>query len=226
MLRRLELIDKKTSELVGQQKGCLADLATAEAEMELAVDEHTKAEKAEALVELVAAEINGKVAQPLVKTTQAMVDSVFPGEYVVKMDFSTKNHRTHVDIYLEDYDGTKIYPLDDDGGGVANMMELGLRFSALQLSGQRKTIILDQPLKDLSDEYLPLAGKILRKLSKELGIQLIIINHLKPLMPYADRTFNLKKNLTTGRTEVKVVDNPAIEEEFQYTNKPKKQEVT
>jgi DNA repair ATPase RecN len=218
-------MDKKTSELVGQQKGCLADLAEAEARMELAVTEHTQAEKSEALVETVAAEINKKVAQPLVKTTQAMVDSVFPGEYIVKMDFGTKNHRTHVDIYLEDYDGTKIYPLDDDGGGVANMMELGLRFSALQLSGQRKTIVLDQPLKDLSDEYLPLAGKILRKLSKELGIQLIIINHLKPLMPFADRTFSMKKNLATGRTEVKVTDNPAIEDEFQYTNKPKKQEV-
>ena len=174
MLRRLELITDKVKELNGQKKGYENDVAEAEKQLVVQKNETVLATEANAIVELVAAEINSKVSAPLVKTTQAMVDSIFPGEYEVKMDFSTKNHRTHVDIYL-DMDGVKIYPMDDDGGGVMNMMELGLRFAALEMSGQRKTLLLDQPLKDLSDEYLPLAGKILKRLSKERKVQLIII---------------------------------------------------
>jgi len=203
------------SRLINAQKVLQKRIGRKEELEQQLVDERARFEKQEkrvamiercaAMLQQIATDMNNEVSISLTDITQAMVDSVFPGEYKVKMDFNIKAGRTHVDIYL-DMDGTKIYPLDDDGGGVSNMMELGLRLAALKLGKSRRTLVLDQPFKDLSVEYLPLAGKILRKISKDLKLQMIIINHIEALMGIADRTFQFRKDLTTKRSQVKVVN--------------------
>lgn len=161
-------------------------------------------EEAKALIQKISADMNSVVAYSMSDIVQSMLDSLFPSRYKCVLDFTIKNNRTHVDIYL-DMNGEKIYPLDQDGGGVANIMELGLRLASLQLGSTRKTIILDQPLKDLSGDFLPIGASILKKISEDLGLQLIIINHVPEFMEIANKTFHFEKDAVTGISEVKVV---------------------
>jgi len=203
-MSRLSMIADAVQKQVGQREAIQEQFNDQTAKLKNQKHRVGCIEKSAALVQKVATEMNNKVALQLTDITQAMVDSVFPGEYEVKLEFDIKQGRTHVDIYL-DMDGEKIYPLDSDGGGVANMVELGLRLAALQLGNTRKTIVLDQPFKDLSREYLPLGAEILKKISKELGIQMIIINHIPELMEIADKTIEISKNPETKISSAKVL---------------------
>lgn len=187
-----------------QYEGLKDDLASHQKELLVNQNELKRFVEAKALIQKVSNDMNDLISFGLVDITQAMLDSVFPSEYKVKIDFTMKNNRTHVDIYL-DMDGEKIYPLDQDGGGVANIMELGLRLASLQLGKTRRTIVLDQPLKDLSREFLPIGANILKKISRDLNLQLIIINHVPEFMDIADKTFKFTKNLDTGISSVKVI---------------------
>lgn len=180
------------------------NLASYDVELAKEKTELRHIEESKALIQKVSKEMNQLVSYSLIDITQAMLDSVFPSEYKAKLDFNIKNNRTHVDIYL-DMNGEKIYPLDQDGGGVANIMELGLRLASLQLGKTRRTIVLDQPLKDLSREFLPIGANILKKISRDLNLQLIIINHVPEFMDIADKTFKFTKNLDTGISSVKVI---------------------
>ena len=187
-----------------QYEGLKDDLASHQKELLVNQNELKRFVEAKALIQKVSNDMNDLISFGLVDITQAMLDSVFPSEYKVKIDFTMKNNRTHVDIYL-DMDGEKIYPLDQDGGGVANIMELGLRLASLELGHTRRTIVLDQPLKDLSREFMPIGASILKKISKDLNLQLIMINHAPELMEIADKMYSFSKDLDTGVSKAKEI---------------------
>lgn len=185
-------------------EGLKEDLASHKLELKTNQNELKHFVEAKALIQKVSDDMNNIISFGLVDITQAMLDSVFPSEYKAKIDFTMKNNRTHVDIYL-DLNGEKIYPLDQDGGGVANIMELGLRLASLQLGNTRRTITLDQPLKDLDHNLMPIGASILKKISKDLNLQLIMINHAPELMEIADKMYSFSKDLDTGVSKAKEI---------------------
>lgn len=185
-------------------EGLKEDLASHKLELKTNQNELKHFVEAKALIQKVSDDMNNIISFGLVDITQAMLDSVFPSEYKAKIDFTMKNNRTHVDIYL-DLNGEKIYPLDQDGGGVANIMELGLRLASLQLGNTRRTIILDQPLKDLDHDLMPIGASILKKISKDLNLQLIMINHAPELMEIADKMYSFSKDLDAGVSKAKEI---------------------
>jgi len=66
-------------------------------------------------------------------------------------------------------------------------------------ANHQKVMILDQPLSNLDQNYLPKAGQLITELSEKLGIQFIMINHNPALAGIATQTFEIEKESGVSR---------------------------
>lgn len=74
-------------------------------------------------------------------------------------------------------------PLDASGGGVVDVAAFALRLAAITLARPRRRslLILDEPFRFVSRDYLPRVRSLLERLSSELGIQIVLVTHLAQL---------------------------------------------
>lgn len=80
-------------------------------------------------------------------------------------------------------DGIELDPMSSTGGGVVDVASFALRIAALlmQKPAGRLLLILDEPFRFVSEEYRDRVKDLVEELSKELGIQFIIVTHMKEL---------------------------------------------
>jgi len=77
------------------------------------------------------------------------------------------------------------------GGGVIDVVSTVCRVVFLYLSPLPKVLILDEVGKWLSSEYQAAFGRFLKRLSDELGIQIILVSHREGVNQYADKYIKL-----------------------------------
>lgn len=107
--------------------------------------------------------------------------AVFDDPYEMKIDFVRLRGKTEARlVYLKD--GREVDPLRTSGG-VLDVSALALRLAQLMLSmpQSRKLLVLDEPLKGVSAANLPKAAALIETLSKEMGIQIILVTHNEAL---------------------------------------------
>lgn len=161
-------------------------------------------EEAQALIQLTAQETQEQLKYHIEDIVQVAIDSCFPGEYVFCAKFDMKAGRTVCRLVLEDEVGNEVNPMDANGGGLVDLISFALRLSAWTLSQTDNVIVLDEPFKFLSENLRPVAGEILRKLRKKLGLQFIMVTHDPLMVEIADKVFEVKKN-KKGISQVTVV---------------------
>jgi len=112
------------------------------------------------------------------KMLTAIVDDVL-GENGKKIAFEMKISRGVPSLFISiDNNGNTEDIIDGQGGSVANVVSTGLRYIALsRLQENRKFITLDEPDCWLSPEKIPAYFNVLNKLSKEIGIQSVVVSH-------------------------------------------------
>ena len=119
--------------------------------------------------------------------------------YTFTLNFIEKRNKTEVemllhtnegDIDLKDLNSIRV------GGGILDIVALALRIALWSLQVHpKKIMILDQPLSNVDQNYLPKAGELIKELSDKLDIQFIIINHNPALADIADNNIEVvKKN--------------------------------
>lgn len=117
--------------------------------------------------------------------------------YTFTLNFIEKRNKTEVemllhtnegDIDLKDLNSIRV------GGGILDIVALALRIALWSLQVHpKKIMILDQPLSNVDQNYLPKAGKLIKELSDKLDIQFIIINHNPALADIADNNIEVVK---------------------------------
>lgn len=122
------------------------------------------------------------------------LEAVFPDPYTFEVDFVERRNRTECDLFFC-RNGERVNPITASGGGVVDIASFALRVASWSMASPhfRNTLVLDEPFRYLSVEMLPQAGKMLKQLSEELGLQIIMITHSEELMEHADRTFRITK---------------------------------
>ena len=102
--------------------------------------------------------------------------------YKFQILFEQKRGRTEARLVFA-RDNEEINPLDSAGGGCVDVASWALRLACLILSKPQKRllIIADEPFRFLSSGYVPRVRVMLETLSKELGVQFIIVTHQKGL---------------------------------------------
>jgi DNA repair exonuclease SbcCD ATPase subunit len=106
------------------------------------------------------------------------LEAVFDTPYQFKINFEQKRNRTEASLTFE-RDGKGFDPLTSSGGGPIDVAAFALRISALLLSlpPVRRLLIMDEPLKFLSQEYRPRMAELILALAKELDLQFLITTH-------------------------------------------------
>jgi len=121
--------------------------------------------------------------------------AVFDDPYTFKVNFVTRRNYAECDLMFVDSNGTEMKPLDSCGYGASDITSLALRVAYWKLSdNSRNTLILDEPLRNLSLDKQPLAFQMINTLSEKLKIQFLIITHNQGFAESADTIFKVTKD--------------------------------
>jgi DNA repair exonuclease SbcCD ATPase subunit len=145
------------------------------------LDEVTQAQK---LTQSVAEYVQEQAHKQISRIVTKCLQTIFGDEaYEFRINFSQKRSKTEAELVLV-RDSQEVDPTEASGGGVVDLVSFALRLACLVLSTpkKRKLLVLDEPMKHLSSEYRPAVKEMLEGLSKELGIQIIMVTHSTELV--------------------------------------------
>jgi DNA repair exonuclease SbcCD ATPase subunit len=191
---------------VEQLKGIKQQLTTTHTEIEENLRYNNKQkrriEQALEIVKLVGLKTQQNLQFHISDISTMALDSVFDRSYLLSAEFVERRGRTECDLLLKTED-MELDPLSASGGGVVDVVSFALRVAAysLQRPKVRPVLLLDEPFTHLSAQLFPKACNLLKQISEELGIQLIIITHEEALMDCADKVFQI--SLRKGVSRIK-----------------------
>lgn len=110
------------------------------------------------------------------------LEAVFDDPYTFVIRFEKKRNRTEArPVFLRGDD--EVDPLTAAGGGVVDVAAFALRLAVLLLKHPkpRRLVVMDEPMKMLSADYVPRVAQLLQALSSELGFQFLIVTHNESL---------------------------------------------
>jgi DNA repair exonuclease SbcCD ATPase subunit len=151
----------------------------------------TAVELTQALIQKVAQETQNQLRYHIEDIVNVALGTCFLDEYDFQVLFEIKRGRTEASLVLYK-NGFEIDPMNSSGGGLVDILSLGLRIAAWTLGDTRNTLILDEGLKFLSRDLQPRAATILKELSEKLGIQILMVSHSESLIDCADKRYEVK----------------------------------
>lgn len=130
---------------------------------------------------------------------ESLVDSalraVFPDRnYKFVIHQEMKRGMSNVEFsVIEDDVETDIW--EEGGLGVADVVGFALRVAYLALYRPKlfPLLVVDEPFRHLSAEYVPNVSRFVSKVSRDLGIQIVAVSHNSDLISAADQVFRLEK---------------------------------
>jgi chromosome segregation ATPase len=148
-------------------------------------------EEAQAFLQQIAQQTQNKIKIHIEDIVQLAIDTCFPDRYIFLVEFEIKRGKTEAKLVFLD-DDQEVSPMDDSGGGVVDLAAFGLRIAAWTLSKTDNVIILDEPFRFIDETLQPDAARLLREVSKTVGLQFIIITHRNEIADEADRAYKIE----------------------------------
>lgn len=105
-------------------------------------------------------------------------------------------------------DGTRVKtkPQDARGGGIVDVISLALRIAIIQSTNNYEDgpLILDEPAKHVSSDYIANVAQLLKQISSVFHRQVIMVTHNHYLSEIADLAYRVE--LKDGRSQVTTYD--------------------
>ena len=157
------------------------------------------------LIQQVANETQQALEYQVSSLVSLALAAVFDNPYELVLEYGIKYNKTEAKLLFK-RDGKKYDPMTCTGGGTKDIASFGLRCSAwaLQNTSTRPILILDEPFRYINDPSRSLhkkAAEMVKTVSKELGLQIIMISQIPELHDIADRLINVKLN-NNGVSEI------------------------
>ncbi|NBI07923.1 ATPase [Senegalia massiliensis] len=97
----------------------------------------------------------------------------------------------------------KTKPEDSRGGGIIDIISLALRISFLQIHNPKVfgPLILDEPAKHVSEEFIFNVSEFLKQISEMFNRQIIMVTHNNHLASIADLAYRVELNGITSVVE-------------------------
>lgn len=134
---------------------------------------------------------------------------VFETNLKFEIEIETLRGKPNAEFYVisEDLDGDspiKTKPKDSRGGGVIDVISLGLRIAFLQIHKPmiEGPIILDEPAKHVSNEYMYNVGNFLKETSDVFNRQVIMITHNEHLASLGDISYRVSLDNLTSKVSL------------------------
>jgi len=134
------------------------------------------------ILQRIAQNVQQKAHTQIATVVSRCLESVFDEPYEFCITFDRKRGRTEAVLTFV-RNGEGIDPLTAAGGGVVDVAAFALRLSCLSLSrpSPRQLVVLDEPFKFVSAEYRDRVRMMLDQLSKEMGVQFVMVTHIPEL---------------------------------------------
>lgn len=134
---------------------------------------------------------------------------VFGSNIEFSIELVESRGRAEAHFYvISNYDNHKIKtkPEDARGGGVVDVISLALRIAVIQSTNLSKDspLILDEPAKHVSNEYIVNVAQFLKQISEVFNRQIIMVTHNHYLSEIADKAYVI--NLRDGVSEVSLYE--------------------
>lgn len=149
------------------------------------------------------ARANAKATMEKIVTTG--LRGVFPGDLSFEIELDNREDRPEASFLVAStYGGTlevKNEPRDARGGGIVDIISLALRVAMLETSEPEilGPLVLDEPAKHVSEEYMPGVGEFLRRIYEAFERQIIMVTHNQELAAMGDCCYVLRMH--SGETE-------------------------
>lgn len=149
-------------------------------------------EEARLIIQQVAEDTQRQLEYHIGEACSLAIGIVFDNPYKVRLAYDKKRGRTEASITLE-RDGDITDAMDSVGGGIVDILSFALRVAmwSLRAKRTRNVFILDEPFKHLSKDLQGRACIMLKRISKELNIQIIMVTHSQALAESADKIFTV-----------------------------------
>lgn len=176
---------------VGSRDQLKQQIARTETAIKAKTRELKVAERSQDIVRAVALETQAQLEYRIASTISAAQESVFDDPYGFAVKFEERRGKTECDLLFEK-DRQTMDPLASSGYGAVDVASFALRISAWSMSRKtRPVLLLDEPFRFLSTNYQPLASEMVKKISQQLGLQMLIITHEEQIMDAADKVFRV-----------------------------------
>lgn len=120
--------------------------------------------------------------------------TVFDNPYEFKVRFIERRNTVEVDFVLV-RDDKEYDILDGTGGGVGDVVSFALRVADWRLRGGRPTIILDEQFRNVWPAGQPKVSALLKRMSHDLGLQIVLVSHQNKVNEAADTTFAVEESV-------------------------------
>jgi len=114
---------------------------------------------------------------------------LFDDKYDFIAKFIERRNQTECDLLFVDNSGNEMHPLNSCGYGAADIASMCLRIAAIELSGVRKFIAVDEPLRFLSKDKHSMTADFLKEVNTEKEFQMIMITHEEDLTSCAGKLY-------------------------------------
>ena len=201
MICKCERFRKELERKKGRVEQVREDLADVKLGLGKKKEEAEDWSKVQAIIQEVAQKTQQELEYHISELVSLALSDVFPDPYKLGIEFCLRRNKTEADIYFsKEGSEERFNPISSSGGGAVDIACLALRISLWNLTSPRKRncIIFDEPLRFLSKDLQPLAGKMIKDISNKLGIQIIMVTHEKDLVIDADACFpiSIKKGIS------------------------------
>lgn len=119
---------------------------------------------------------------------------VLQEDITFKIDLPTDKPEAYFSV-VNNYDGFIVQnePEDARGGGIIDTISVALRLALAELFQISGPLILDEPAKHLSDDYIDNFASFLKMISTEFNRQIIMITHNTTLAECGNIVYNVDK---------------------------------
>lgn len=150
-------------------------------------------EKAREIAQCVLLLTQGRVKTAIEEIVTLALSTVYP-ELSFELEYEIKRNQSEATPWIVEND-EQHSPRDEVGGGVLDIVSLGIRLAlwALMEPKPANIFILDEPAKFLSRDRQPLFGEMLNQLSKTLGVQILIVSHNNAIIDSADKVYKISQ---------------------------------
>ena len=179
------------------------------AEAEAAEADVSLYNKAQALLVEAGAFARAQLIGSIVHTGSAGLQSILHDKDV-KFDVEITNPGGRPSAeWLVRYGDNKINPEDSDGGTVVDIVSLALRCILLELTRPKPHgfVVLDEPGKMVSAEYLPHMAEFIKRYLDKTGRQGIMVTHHPVLAEAAHKAYRVEQD--DGRSRVHLIEREA-----------------
>jgi len=174
---------RKSVDKVKQERALvLRQIKDETAQLEHYKQVYSNAEEGQQLLQTAAQAVQQQAHKKIAAVVTRCLETVFDEPYEFKIHFERKRGRTEARLVFE-RDGYEIDPITASGGGVIDVAAFALRLACLILNKPRlrKVMLLDEPFKFVSAEYIHNVRHLLEGLSKDFKVQFIIVTHIEGL---------------------------------------------